>query len=123
MVIDDEPELLSMVQDVLVWAGYDVLVADHPEHVMQSNQERQPDLFLIDVMLPQTSGIEVAQHLRGHGHAATPMIGMSASRLMRQMAANSSVFTTVIDKPFEITALLELLRQLLNDDVRAHAQP
>jgi CheY-like chemotaxis protein len=123
MVIDDEPDLLNMVQDVLVWAGYEVMVADHPERVMRNCQEQQPDLFLIDVMLPQTSGIEVAQHLRGRGHADTPMIGMSASRLMRQMAADSSVFTAVIDKPFEITALLSLLKVYLDNDVTAHAGP
>jgi hypothetical protein len=49
------------------------------------------------------------------------MIGMSASRLMRQMATDSGVFAEVIDKPFEITALLALLRHYLSDDVAAHA--
>jgi DNA-binding response OmpR family regulator len=122
MVIDDEPDLLSMVQDVLAWAGYEVLVAAHPEQVLDKTPEREPDLFLIDVMLPKTSGIEVAQHLREHGYQGTPMIGMSASRLMCQMAASSGAFTSVIDKPFEITQLLALVREYLENDVTAHAQ-
>jgi CheY-like chemotaxis protein len=98
-----------MVQDVLVWAGYEVLVADHPERVMAQSENRHPDLFLIDMMLPMMSGIELVQHLRGQGHASTPMPGMCASRFMCQMATSTGVFTAIIDKLFELRSLQSLL--------------
>jgi hypothetical protein len=42
------------------------------------------------------------------------MIGMSASRLMTKMASESGVFTDVIDKPFEVFALLDCIRRYLS---------
>jgi CheY-like chemotaxis protein len=122
MVIDDEPDLLAMVRDVLHWSGYEVLVADHPERALATNRERHPALILIDMMLPGMSGMELAQQFRhGGGYADTPIIGMSASRLMCQMAAESGIFTAVISKPFDLPALLSLVQQHLDNDVAAHA--
>jgi two-component system sensor histidine kinase/response regulator len=106
-----------------VWSGYDVLVADHPERALAACHERHPALLLIDIMLPQMSGIELAQTLRGQGYAETPLIGMSASRLMREMAADSALFTAVISKPFELTALLSLLRRHLGNALEEPAHP
>jgi CheY-like chemotaxis protein len=105
-VIDDEPDLLLMVVDLLEAEGYRVITAGHPREVEEMVGGLRPDLFLIDVMLPGSSGIEVAEELRLHGYDETPMIAMSASKRMAQFATTSGVFQEVVVKPFDIFALL-----------------
>jgi DNA-binding response OmpR family regulator len=48
LVLDDEPELLGMVKDVLMRSGYQVLVTDHPERALVLSREQHPDLMLMD---------------------------------------------------------------------------
>jgi DNA-binding response OmpR family regulator len=106
VVIDDEPEVLSLLRDILELADYQVIPVAHPGDVQSTIRDASPDLFLIDIMLPGMSGIELAQQLRTSGYAATPMIAMSASRLMATYASGSGVFEDTITKPFEVDALL-----------------
>ena len=118
VVVDDEPELCSFVQDLLELEGYEVIAAAHPDQVEAAIGEVQPDLFLIDIMLPRMSGVELAQQLRQKGYTAVPMIAMSASRLMSHMASHSGVFTDAIDKPFELDAFLECIHRSLHGRVQ-----
>jgi DNA-binding response OmpR family regulator len=113
VVVDDEPELCSFVQELLELEGYDVVAAAHPDQVEAAIGDTQPALFLIDIMLPSMSGIELAQQLRENGYGDVPMIAMSASKLMSHMASHSGVFTEAIDKPFEIDAFLVCIEQHL----------
>lgn len=64
-------------------------------------------LFLLDMMLVGTTGIEVARILRANGFADTPMIAMSASGQMLRAATDSRLFAATLPKPFELTHLLE----------------
>jgi CheY-like chemotaxis protein len=66
-----------------------------------------PALFLVDVMLPGMSGIELAEQLRAGGFARTPMIAMSASPGMLRAAAESRLFQEILPKPFDLTTLLD----------------
>ena len=120
VVVDDEPELCSLVQDLLSFEGYEVIAASHPDHVEAAIGHAEPDLFLIDIMLPGRSGIELAQQLRNRGYGDVPMIAMSASRLMSHMASHSGVFTDAIDKPFEIDAFLACIEQHIGHTVNCH---
>jgi DNA-binding response OmpR family regulator len=106
VVLEDEPEILEMIRDLLHMAGYRVVGLTHPALLDQLAPNSPPDLFLIDLMLPTTSGIEVAQRLRARDYAHTPMIAISASRLMQQFAHESHLFQATIAKPFDVTALL-----------------
>jgi CheY-like chemotaxis protein len=107
VVLEDEPEVMEMFRDLLHMAGYRVVGFSHPALLEQLDPAAPPTLFLIDLMLPDMSGIEVAQHLRERGYAHTPMIAISASRLMQQFAHESHVFQATIGKPFDVSTLLE----------------
>ena len=120
VVVDDEPELCSFVQELLELEGYDVVAAGHPDQVEAAIGDTQPALFLINIMLPKMSGMELAQELRHKGYTAVPMIAMSASRLMSHMASHSGVFTDAIDKPFEVDAFLACIEQHIGHTVNCH---
>lgn len=68
-----------------------------------------PDLFLIDIMLPEMDGITLARRIQDEGFTSTPMIAMSASVLMRQVAEASGLFEHTLSKPFDITEFLQTI--------------
>jgi CheY-like chemotaxis protein len=107
VVIDDEPEVLAVVCAVLEEEGYAVLRLAHPVLTTDlKNQEPQPRLFLLDMMLPTMSGIDLALRLRGEGYHDTPMIAMSASHVMLRAARDSALFASSLAKPFDLGSLL-----------------
>jgi CheY-like chemotaxis protein len=106
VVVDDEPELLHLVRDVLEEEGLSVLPVDHPDQVVNVVTRVRPALFLVDLMLPGTDGVELARRLRESGAEQTPIVGMSASRGMLEAAERSSLFDETLPKPFELSQLL-----------------
>lgn len=117
VVVDDEPELCGFVKELLEFEGYQVVGVSHPDEVKETIGEAQPALFLIDIMLPSMSGIELAEQLRKSGYDDVPMIGMSASKLMSHMAAESGVFDDAMNKPFEIDDLLARVQRHVEQNV------
>jgi CheY-like chemotaxis protein len=73
----------------------------------------KPDMFLIDIMLRGKSGIEVARDLQRSGHASTPMVAMSASRTMARFAGDSGLFREVLEKPFDIDGLADMINRCI----------
>jgi len=107
VLVDNEPELLELVRDVLEGAGYEVLPFARPIPVTKLRvREVQLDLFLVDIMLPDINGIALAARLKDEGFGKTPKVAMSASRRMIQVAKESRLFAATLDKPFEIDTLL-----------------
>jgi DNA-binding response OmpR family regulator len=110
VVIEDDVDVLGIVRDALEADGYAVIPISHPTMVNTLDHDVCPDLFLIDVMLPQRSGIEVAQELRRKAFGSSPMIAMSASRLLAGAASAAGIFDDVMDKPFDLAQLLECVQ-------------
>ncbi len=64
MVIDDRPLSRMTVVDLLAVDGYKVLESDGESAILESVAEKQPDLVLLDVVLPQSNGFEVCRQLK-----------------------------------------------------------
>jgi CheY-like chemotaxis protein len=111
VVIDDEPELRMMLLDFLEANGISATGISRPELVHTMDRSQPPDLFLVDLILPGQTGIELAEQLRAEGYAETPMIAMSASRPMLQAALKSNLFQQVLPKPFNILSLLDYVER------------
>ncbi|MCE2391905.1 MAG: winged helix-turn-helix domain-containing protein [Proteobacteria bacterium] len=79
LVVDDEPDLLELVEFTLTQAGYQVETAQTGSDALEVLRVRPPDLLLLDLMLPDLSGIEICKLVRGE--AATvdlPVIMLTA---------------------------------------------
>ncbi len=63
LVVDDDPQTLRYVRDELKRAGYTAIVTGHPSEVPDLIEESQPDLVLLDLMLPGEDGIELMQRI------------------------------------------------------------
>ena len=109
VVIEDEPCVQALLRDVLEAEGISVLTIGHGGAAQALLPEIRPDLILIDLMLPDMSGMQVAAWLRQHGHATTPMVAMSADRMNVLRAERSRLFQGWLAKPFDLDELLGLI--------------
>ena len=115
LVVEDDYPILQMLHDMLTIQGFRPVGVHRPDLVLGAARSARPDLFLIDVMLPEKSGIEIAQDLREQGFAHTPMIALSASRLMAEAAEESSMFQSAMVKPFDYDELFKEIRRLVGE--------
>jgi two-component system OmpR family response regulator len=77
LVVDDEPFIRDAVATSLRFLGYDVSTADTGHSALGRSREQEPDLIVLDVMLPDVDGFEVMRRLRAGG-ATTPIIFLTA---------------------------------------------
>jgi DNA-binding response OmpR family regulator len=111
VVVDDERDVLDLICSVLEEEGYAVVCFNHPVLTDDlKEQEPAPHLFMLDIMLPNMSGIDLAHRLRRDGFAETPMIAMSASPTMLDRAKESRLFHDYLGKPFELDTLLRTVK-------------
>lgn len=64
LIADDEPDILDIISFNLKKEGYDVLTAVDGDDALQKAKENEPDLIILDIMMPHKSGIEVCEILR-----------------------------------------------------------
>ena len=115
LVMEDEDALATLLQYNLEKEGYDVTVAADGEEGMLQIDERQPDLVLLDWMLPKLSGIEVCRRLRGRAETRNLPIIMLTARgeetdRVRGLDTGADDYMT---KPFSMTELTARIRAVL----------
>jgi two-component system, OmpR family, response regulator MprA len=120
LVIDDEPEVTSMVQRGLLYAGYTVDTAFDAEAGLATARDRPPDLVVLDRMLPDLDGLEVCRRLRA-ASADLPVIMLTAKdAIPDRVAGLEAGADDYLVKPFAFDELLARVKALLR---RAHAAP
>ena len=78
-IVDDNPVALAMLSNVLQDAGYDTVSADNGIEALERIPAEQPDVIILDVMMPRMSGFETAQRLRECPQTAhTPILLLTA---------------------------------------------
>ena len=104
LVVDDDTSILAVIQAALEDEGYQVYTAVNGGAVHLAH-EVQPDLILLDIMMPGMDGVEVSRRLRADPTTALiPIVAMSAHRRLQAtagvMAANDR-----LPKPFNLDDL------------------
>ncbi len=66
LIADDEPNIVRSLQFLMTKAGYDVRVARDGEQVLEEIARAQPDLVLLDVMMPKRDGFDLCQTIRAN---------------------------------------------------------
>ena len=65
LIADDEPDILEILKYNLLNEGYEVVTAKDGDEALEKARRTQPDLIVLDVMMPKKTGVEVCQILRG----------------------------------------------------------
>ena len=115
LVVDDVPQNLSMLLDTLTELGFAVAAAADGQEAVALAQQLQPDLILMDVMMPVMDGLEATRQIRRIPRLAElPIIAVSASAfpedITRCRAAGATGF---IAKPIEHETLFKALGEHL----------
>jgi len=115
LVMEDEDALATLLQYNLEKEGYDVVIASDGEEGLVQVDERQPDLVLLDWMLPKVSGIEVCRRLRGRSETRNLPIIMLTARgeetdRVRGLDTGADDYLT---KPFSMVELIARIRAVL----------
>jgi two-component system KDP operon response regulator KdpE len=122
LVVDDEPQILRGLKVILEGAGYEVDVADTAEEALNAVSVRPPDAIVLDLVLPDRSGVEVSAEVRKWSQL--PIIVLSAvgdeREKVRALDAGADDYVT---KPFGPDELLARLRALLRRTESDEGEP
>ena len=115
LVADDEPNIVLSLQFLMKQAGYDVRVARDGEEAIAMITERQPDLVLLDVMMPKKDGYQVCQTIRNTPEWNSMRIIMltAKGREVEREKGIAMGADEYITKPFSTRYVVERVRQLL----------
>jgi len=127
LVVDDVPENVRLLTAVLVARGYDVVTANDGVEALRVVEAEDPDLVLLDVMMPGLDGYAVCSELRANEDTAVlPVIMVTSSIGQEKTRAIESGADDFIPKPFNHDELLTRVRSLLrikryHDTIKAQA--
>ncbi len=115
LVVDDEPELLEFVTMRLEANNYTVVTAPGAKEGLAKALSEQPDLILLDVMMPGMDGFEVLRRLKRQPQTrAIPILMLTAKGETGEiMKAQHLGATDYIIKPFESKDLLRAVERIL----------
>jgi CheY-like chemotaxis protein len=116
LVCDNEAVLRALVRDALAIGDYDIVEARDGDESVEAAKTSEPDLIVLDMMMPGRTGLEVLEELRAEPRfAETPVIMLTARAQAadRQAAADAGA-SHFLSKPFSPLQLASLVEELLN---------
>ena len=116
LVIDDEPELVKALKIRLESEGYEVIAAYDGEEGIMKAREENPDLIVLDIMMPRMDGFTTLKELKKRytkkNRPLPPVIVLTAKPKMQDLFATEGIKDYVV-KPFEHQDLLDRIKHLL----------
>jgi diguanylate cyclase (GGDEF)-like protein len=115
LVVDDDEDIARFVQISLEIEGFQVFVAHDGEAALEAVQEHQPDLVILDLMMPTIDGVEVTKKMRANAMtSALPIIMLTArGQTVDKVLALTAGADDYIVKPFETMELVARIRSTL----------
>ena len=112
LVVDDEPQILRALQTSLRGAGYEVDAATTGEEALTLAAVRPPDAVILDLVLPDARGTDVARELRAWSSAPIIVLSVVGDET-EKVAALDAGADDYVTKPFGVGELLARLRAAL----------
>ncbi len=116
LVIEDEPQMRSMLTDNLEFEGYRVTAVASGEEALQAVATRHYALLLVDVMLPGISGFDVCQQLRARGLHMPIVVLTARTHEQDRIRGLDLGADDYVSKPFSVRELLARVRALVRRD-------
>ena len=113
LVVDDDPAILQMYSEILRAEGYEVWEASTGHQGLQAARERRPDLVLLDVMLPDLSGMEVCRQIKAEAALAdvfVVLVSGTAASVAHKVDGLDTGADDYLVKPLDIAEFLARLR-------------
>lgn len=112
LIIDDDPDVLTVLQMILKKKGYQTTTAVHEHDVYQKVHQEKPDLILLDVLLSGADGRHICRNLKSSVHKDIPIVMLSghpaAQKGMQEYGADD-----FLAKPFREKDVLQKIEKFL----------
>ena len=113
LIAEDDEGVRGAIRRALEQEGYQVTVAEDGARALEISENMTPDLYLLDVMMPEVDGLSVCRTLRRRGDA-TPILVVTARHLISDRVAGLDAGADdYLVKPFALEELLARVRALL----------
>ncbi len=118
MVVDDNPDIVTIVRTILEGKGYSVASAYSGAELLSSLEKDKPDLVVLDIMMPQMDGLEVLTRLKAAPETASiPVILLTAKVQYEDVLGGYKLGADYyITKPFTSTQLINGINLLLGEN-------
>ena len=115
LVVDDEPDVVTMMEHALVSEGYEVLPAYDGISALDIAGSERPDLILLDIMMPMMSGYEVCEQLKSNPQTQhIPILCVtSAHGIQTRNSAQKAGAQGILIKPFMPAELIAQIQRHL----------
>lgn len=114
LVVDDDKKTVDLIQLYLEKDGYRVLAAYDGRQALELAQQKQPDLIVLDLMLPAVDGLDVCRTLRVRGASKVPIIMLTARTTEEDKLLGLDLGADdYVTKPFSPRELLARVRAVL----------
>ncbi len=113
LVVDDEPSILELLSVSLRFAGFEVVTATNGADALNQVRQVQPDLLVLDVMMPGLDGFAVASTLRSRGDRV-PVLFLTAKDATEDRVKGLTLGgDDYVTKPFSLEELVARIRAVL----------
>ena len=116
LVVDDEPDVASLLTLMLKSQGYEVITAGDGQDALEKARSEKPDLIVLDIMLPKLDGYRVARMLKfdeNFSHIPIIMVTAKIQEKDKKIGIETGA-DAYVTKPFDTTALLEKIKESLS---------
>jgi len=105
LVVEDDPNIVDLIRSNLAVRGFETLVSTDGERVLQTLETEQPDLILLDLMLPTVDGFELCKQVRERSSVGVIVVSARGGDHDKVAALNLGA-DDYLTKPFSIDELL-----------------
>lgn len=116
LIVDDEPQIHTVLGKLLSREGYRVASAFNADEAFQKISAEKPDLIILDVMMPKVSGIEICNRLKGNPETKDILVLILSAR--DQQADRLEGLThgadDYVSKPFHLRSLVRKIQHMLS---------
>jgi CheY-like chemotaxis protein len=118
MVVDDNPDIITIVRTILEGKGFNVLSASSGAECLEALKRQKPDLIVLDIMMPEMDGLEVLTRLKAMTEFSTvPVVLLTAKVQYEDVLGGYKLGADYyITKPFTSTQLINGINLLLGEN-------
>lgn len=113
LVVEDEPAILTGISDNLELEGFEVFTADTGKKALDIARSKEPDLIVLDIMLPDASGFDVCKTLREEGNDAFIVMLTAKKDEVDKVRGLTLGADDYITKPFSLLEFLARVKAIL----------